>query len=162
MEKVGTHWTDFYEIWHWSIFRKSVHKIQDSLKFDKNNVYFTWKPPYIYDNISLNAFFFFFFNENCFRQSSRENQTYIFVFNNFVPKPCRLWDNVKKYGRVSQSTDDSITRRMRFGCWITKATNPQSEYVNTSCFYRATMVTGTSLIVTLHVLYIAYLVDDFH
>jgi hypothetical protein len=35
-----------------SIFFKSVEKIQVSLKSDKNNGYFTWKPMYIYD-ISL-------------------------------------------------------------------------------------------------------------
>ena len=36
------------------VFRKSVEKIQVSLKSDKNNGYFTWKPIYIYGNISLN------------------------------------------------------------------------------------------------------------
>jgi hypothetical protein len=38
-----------------SIFRKSVEKIQVSLKSDKNNGYFTWRPMYIYDYISLNS-----------------------------------------------------------------------------------------------------------
>jgi len=38
-----------------SIFRKSVEKIQVSLKSDKNNGYFTWIPTHIYDNISLNS-----------------------------------------------------------------------------------------------------------
>jgi len=38
-----------------SIFRKSVPKIQVSLKSDKNNRYFTWRPIYIYDHISLNS-----------------------------------------------------------------------------------------------------------
>jgi hypothetical protein len=37
------------------ICRKSIQKIQVSLKPDKNR-YFTWKPMYIYDNISLNSF----------------------------------------------------------------------------------------------------------
>ena len=36
-----THWTDFYEILYTSIFRKSVEKIQVSLKSDKNDGYFT-------------------------------------------------------------------------------------------------------------------------
>jgi hypothetical protein len=44
-------------------------------------------------------------------------------------KSCRLWDNVEKYGRVGQATDDNIILRMRFACWITKATVIHSEYV---------------------------------
>jgi hypothetical protein len=52
-----------------------------------------------------------------------------FKFNNFVlRKSCLLWDNVEKYGRVRQATDDNIIRRMRFACWITKATDTHSEY----------------------------------
>jgi len=35
----------------------------------------------------------------------------------------------KKYGRSSQATDDNTIRRMRFACWITKATDTHSEYV---------------------------------
>jgi hypothetical protein len=41
MEKLGSHWTDFYEILYMKIFRKSVEKIQVSVKSDKNNGYFT-------------------------------------------------------------------------------------------------------------------------
>jgi hypothetical protein len=55
MEHLGSHWTDFLEIWYLSIFRKSIEKIQMSLKPDKNNGYFTQKPMYIYDNISRNS-----------------------------------------------------------------------------------------------------------
>jgi len=55
MEQLGAHWTDFHEIWYLSIFRKSVEKIQVSLKSDKNNGYFTWRPIYIFDHISLSS-----------------------------------------------------------------------------------------------------------
>ena len=48
MEKHSSHWTDFHEIIYLSIFRKSVEKIQVSLKFDKNNGYFTWGPTHIH------------------------------------------------------------------------------------------------------------------
>jgi len=37
MQKLGFDWTDFPEIWHLSIFRKTVKKIQVALKSDKNN-----------------------------------------------------------------------------------------------------------------------------
>jgi hypothetical protein len=36
---------------------------------------------------------------------------------------------VEKYGRSRQATDDNIIQRMRFACWITKATDTHSEYV---------------------------------
>jgi hypothetical protein len=39
MEQFGSYWTDFHEIWCLSSFRKSVEKIQVSLKSDKNNGY---------------------------------------------------------------------------------------------------------------------------
>ena len=44
----------------------------------------------------------------------------------FFRKSCRLRDNVEKYYRAGQATDDM---RMRFVFWITKATNTHSEYV---------------------------------
>jgi hypothetical protein len=36
---------------------------------------------------------------------------------------------VGKYGTAGQATDNNIIRRMRFACWITKATDTYSEYV---------------------------------
>jgi hypothetical protein len=44
-------------------------------------------------------------------------------------KSCHLWDKVEKYGRAKHSTNDNIIRRMRFACWITKATDTHSEYL---------------------------------
>jgi hypothetical protein len=53
-EHLGCRWTDFCEISYLSMFRKSVEKIQVSLKPDKNNGYSTCsRPIYIYDHISL-------------------------------------------------------------------------------------------------------------
>ena len=42
MEQHGSHWTDFHEILYLS-FRKSVQKLQVTLKSNKNNGYFTWR-----------------------------------------------------------------------------------------------------------------------
>jgi hypothetical protein len=42
----------------------------------------------------------------------------------------------KKYGTARQDTDDNITRRMRFACWTTKATDTHSEYVILIAFTR--------------------------
>ena len=41
MEQLSSQRTDFHEIWYLRIFRKSVQKIQVSLKSNKNNGYFT-------------------------------------------------------------------------------------------------------------------------
>jgi hypothetical protein len=58
--------------------------------------------------------------------------------NIFFRKPCRLRDYVKKKkGKSGQSTDDNtITRRTRFACWITKAKDTHSEYVILTAFLR--------------------------
>jgi hypothetical protein len=45
----------FSRNWYLIIFRKSVEKIQDSLKYDKNKGYFTWRLTHIDDNISLGS-----------------------------------------------------------------------------------------------------------
>jgi hypothetical protein len=40
---------------------------------------------------------------------------------------CRLWDNVEKCCRVGQAADDNKIQRMRFACWIPKATNTHTH-----------------------------------
>ena len=40
MEQLDYHWTDFDKIGYLRLFRKSVQKLQDSLKFEKDNGYF--------------------------------------------------------------------------------------------------------------------------
>jgi hypothetical protein len=64
MEQLGTHQTDFHEIWYLRILRKSVRKSLVSLQSDKNNGYFTWRPIYFFGHISLSSSW----NEKYFRQ----------------------------------------------------------------------------------------------
>jgi hypothetical protein len=40
---------------------------------------------------------------------------------------CRFWDNVEKYNKVGQTTDDNTIPRMRFSCWVTKATDTHTH-----------------------------------
>jgi hypothetical protein len=54
IEQLGSHRTDFHEIWFMPIFLKYVEKKQVSLKSDENNEYFAWIPSCMYDNITLN------------------------------------------------------------------------------------------------------------
>jgi hypothetical protein len=67
---------DFDKIWYLS-FRKSVEKIQVSLKSDKNNGYITWKRFNNYDNISLNSFRM----RNVLDKSGKENQNTDFMLD---------------------------------------------------------------------------------
>jgi hypothetical protein len=55
-------------------------------------------------------------------------RTHILCLITFFRKSCRLRDNVEKYGTARQATDDNIIRRMRFACWVTKATDTHPEY----------------------------------
>jgi hypothetical protein len=85
-----------------------------------------------------------------------EIKTHISCSITFFRKFCRLWDNVEKYGRARQATDDNIIRRMHFACWITKAIHTHTHththrICNTYCFSTTTIVTRTRLNVTLYV-----------
>jgi hypothetical protein len=53
MEQLSSHGTGFHEIWYNCCSRKSAEKIQISLKSNKSNGYFTWRPLYVFDHISL-------------------------------------------------------------------------------------------------------------
>ena len=53
MKQLGSHWTDYNQIWYLKRFRKSVEKVQLLLKFDKD-WYFAGRFTYIYDKISQN------------------------------------------------------------------------------------------------------------
>jgi len=72
-------------------FRKSLQKIQVSLKSDKNNTYFRWIPTYIFI-----VFRSVLKMRNVLEKSFREDQNWHFIFDNFFKKSWRLWDNVEK------------------------------------------------------------------
>jgi hypothetical protein len=56
-------------------------------------------------------------------------KTHILCSLTFFRKFYPLRDNVEKYGKAGQATDDNIIRRMRCACWITTATDTHSEYL---------------------------------
>jgi hypothetical protein len=79
------------------------------------------------------------------------------MFNKFFfRKSYRLWDNVEKYGTARHATDDNIIRRMRFACWITKATDTHSDYVILTAFPRQQWLRERASV--LRYTYAAYLV----
>jgi len=124
MRQLGSRWTDFHEILY-KYFRKSAEKIQFSLKSDKNYRHFTWRHAFLITphlillrmiNVSGNSF--------------GGNQNTHFVFSNSPPPPenhavCEImWKNTVEPDRLQMTI-----WRTRIACWITKATNAQSQYV---------------------------------
>jgi hypothetical protein len=68
-----------------------------------------------------------------------EKSKHTFYFQEFLfKKSCHLWYNVEHYGWARQATCDNMIRRIRFRCWINKATNALRTF-NASCFCTATM-----------------------
>ena len=55
----------------------------------------------------------------------------------------RMW---KKHGRTRQATDDNTTQRMRFACWMTKATNTNSKYEIFTAFRQQRLLRELGLI----------------
>jgi len=64
MEQLDSHWTHIYVILYLRNFPKYVEKIQVSIKSDKNNGYFTWRPIYIFNHI----LFSYSWKDKCCRQ----------------------------------------------------------------------------------------------
>jgi hypothetical protein len=95
MEQLSSDWKDFHEIWCLSTFLKPVKNFQVSLKSDKNNGYFTWRPLHIYDHI-----LFLLRMKNVSDRSFRENKTHILCSVALFRKSCRWWDNVEKHCRA--------------------------------------------------------------
>jgi hypothetical protein len=48
MKQLGSHGTDFLEIWYLNTFRICVEKSQVSIKYDKKNGHVTWRLIYIF------------------------------------------------------------------------------------------------------------------
>jgi len=78
VEQLGFHWTDFHEI-YLRIFRKSVKKIQVSLKSDKNNLTLH-EGRYTFLIISRS---FLLKMRNVSDKNCKEHQNIYFVFSNF-------------------------------------------------------------------------------
>jgi hypothetical protein len=108
------------------------------------NGYFTWRSIYIYDHILFSSSY----NEKCFKYY-RENLNTHFVSNNcFFQKSRRLWDNVEKYCRTGQATDDN----MAHANFMLKTKGTYTIGVcSTYRFSTEKMVTQTRLDITLYV-----------
>ena len=109
MEKLGSYWTDCHYIRYVRIFRKSFQQIQVSLKYDKISGYYT--------------------SDLC---------TFMIIVLWILPRVRNVSDKFVQKIRthIRQATDDNMIRRMRFACWMTKATDTHSECVILLAFAR--------------------------
>jgi hypothetical protein len=120
---------DCHGIWYFSIFQKSVETIEIWLKSDKNTGHFPWRPIH---------FFYLWSRPILLRmrtisyRSRRENQNTHFLFNTYFPKTVPLTRQCKGI-LVGPDRPQMAIRCMaqwkRIACWITTATDTQSEYV---------------------------------
>jgi len=138
MEQLGSLRTDFYDRWYLNIFRKSFERIQVSLKSNKKNGYFTWRPICIFiisRSITL-------IMKNVSDKRCRENEYTHFSFTFFLK-------NAEKYCRAGQATDDNMEYDH---CMLdTKGYKHTLRTCNTYCFSTARMVARTRLKVTVYV-----------
>jgi hypothetical protein len=130
MEQLGSHWTDFHEIWYLSNYRKSAEKIKVSLKSDKNNGRFSWRQKYTF---VITSRWTLLGKRNFSDRILRGNQNTNFMSNCFFSEYLSIfevrWQNV-----VDPDIPQTTIRRMCFACWITEATDTHSEYVTVIAF----------------------------
>ena len=103
-----------------------------SLESDKNKAYFTRRPMYVYENISLN----FCPKWELFQTKVVEEiRTDILCSRTFFfSKIVSFMITWKKM--VQPDSPQTIIRHLRFARWITKATDTHSEYVKLTAFPR--------------------------
>jgi hypothetical protein len=122
-----------------NIFRKSVEKIKVLLNSEKVDGYFSRRPMYIYDHISLNSSY----NEKCFNQKLYRISKHTFCGEYFIYiyiyiKPCLLRDNLNKFCRAGEATDHNMEHTLCvLDTWGYKHT---LGICNTYCFSTATVV----------------------
>ena len=123
----------------WVFFENTVEKIQVWLISDKNNRHFTWRPLDIFivsrsDLLRM---------RNVTDKFVEEIKTHILCPITCFQKSCRLWDNVEKYCRVGQATDDNMAHaRYMMDTYDYKHS---VTVCNTHYFFTATVTARTRL-----------------
>jgi hypothetical protein len=121
-------------------FRKSVPKIQVSLKYHKNSGCFTGRCFMTSRSLLLRM-------RNVLAIAVEKIKTHILCSITYFRKFCLLWGNVEKYGGDIEANNNTLWY-MLLACWITNATNTYSEYVILNGFFKKKMPTRTRLSVT--------------
>ena len=139
MEQLGCHWMYCDEIWRLTfLFREPVEKVQVSLKYDKNNGYFTWRTGiHLWQYLAE-----LLLKWEMFRKSCREYEnTHLYPIT-FFPKIVRLWYNVKKYSSARGYKCQHNTAHPL--CVLDNSSCRHAfKTCNTYCFSSTTVVTRT-------------------
>jgi hypothetical protein len=124
MEQLSSHWKDFHKIWYYYF------------KICRGKFNFHWNPTRVTSTLHEDQCTFTIVSRWIIlrmRNVSDEDcgevdkiKTHILYPITFFLKSYPLWHNVEKYGTAGKATDDNIIQRMRFACWITKATDTHS------------------------------------
>jgi hypothetical protein len=151
IEQLDFQWTDFHEIWYLRIFWQYVGKFRVTLKSDKNRGYFTWRVLYIKTNIHFLSYLAHFFLEwEIFQTKVVEKiKKHILCSATFFSKIVSLWDDVEKYCRAGQATDDNMANAHYM--LDTQGYKYTQMLRSIHCFSTAKMVTRTRLNITLYV-----------
>jgi hypothetical protein len=124
MERLGSHWTNFHEIWYLSIFRKPFQKIEVSLSSDKSQgTLHGDRCTFVIICRSVLRI------RNIWGKCCSENRNTHFMFN----APFFFFENravyeIMRKNVVEPDRPQMTIWRMRIACWMTKATNTHSEY----------------------------------
>jgi hypothetical protein len=144
-EHLGSEWKDFQKIRYLNIFRKLVEKNQVSLKSNRDNGSFTWRPVYSYDNRLYHWILLKIGNVSDTRCRSNQNT---FMFSNVFSENRLvyeiMWKNIIHLDRPQMTIWG-----MRVAYWITKATDTL-WICNTYCVSTAKILSRTSRDVTLY------------
>jgi hypothetical protein len=156
MEQIDSHWMDFHETWCLSIFRKSIEKIQLSLKPGKNNDTYCTLHEDQYTFLIISRSLLFLESEMFQTKVAYKIRTHILCTTAFFLKSCHLWDNDVKYASRAGH------RRQYGACALMLDTYGYKHTLSIFNTYRpstATMVAGTRLNVTWYVHYVFVTVE---
>jgi hypothetical protein len=129
MEQLGSHGTDFHQIWYLNIFLYSVERSQVPLKSDKNKEHLTWRSIYSFDHISFNSSY----SEKCFRQKLCKNSNHTFYVQLLFFENHAVYEIMWK-GFVERDRPQITIWCMHIACWIPKAANTYTGYVTIIAF----------------------------
>ena len=128
VEQSGCYWTNLDEIVHLRFFSKIC---RGKFKFRQNVTRIT-STLHEYLSISvIKARWILLKREMLQMKVVEKIKTHILCSVTFSRKLYLLWDNLEKYGGAREATDDNVTRRKLYACFVTQdtRTNTQRYYV---------------------------------
>ena len=116
MEQLGSHWTDFHEIWYLNVFETTCRENSSFKKSDRKNGYFTWRSTHFHPQYSLK--WEIFKKKKLYRKSSTH-----FILKNFFLT--RTVCEIMRKNFVHPDRPHTTMWRMRIACSVTTSTSAQ-------------------------------------